>query len=220
MRGKKGISLIILVLIIVGILGIGTIIAVSVMNKNASNPLKNASNISEEEQKFVGRWVYVDQQAHRFIDLYCDGTGWTNYYVSGSYDGVALKWTYDEVNGLAIYTALHCDDDEKQDENGFYVTSSKNGKLESFTVPEIADNTHGYVEPLSEITLMRISGNRLINAAECDDEYGYVAKDSSIRTDFSEFKDGKKYNINSLGYDSIDMYIDNPSTYRENLIIP
>ena len=75
MRGKKGISLIILVLIIVGILGIGTIIAVSVMNKNASNPLKNASNISEEEQKFVGRWVYVDQQAHRFIDLYSDGTG-------------------------------------------------------------------------------------------------------------------------------------------------
>ena len=164
----------------------------------------------------------MDQQGYKFIDLYSDGTGWTNYYVSNGYDGVTVKWTYNEENKLSIYYALLRDDDESHDENGFRVVSSTNCKLEDFTVPdeEEADNTHGYVDPLTEIKLMIISGKRLINAAECKDEYGYVDEDSSIRTKYSKFKDGKEYNINTKGYDSIDMYIKDPSAYEENLINP
>lgn len=219
-KEKKGINLIILILIIIAVIVIGAFIIASIVNKNGKELSNNSSKLSSKNEKIVGRWVYVDEQGYKFIDLYSDGTGWTNYYMSKDYDGVTIKWTYDEENGLSIYYALFRDDDEKHDKNGFYVTSSTNCKLEDFTVPEEDDNTHGYVDPLTEITLMRISGKRLINTAECKDEYGYVAENSSIRTKYSKFKDRKKYNINTKAYDSIDMYIKDPSAYREDLIIP
>ncbi len=185
-------------------------------DKETSSDSGKKRDLSPEEEKLVGRWSHVDFD-HYVMDIYSDGTGWIND-PSENYEGIYIEWEYNEEEELYyIYTA-----DEgiaKKDKNGLRVYSNGYGFLNQVAEGGY-DGLNDFVEEGTEVEVLNnITDGRWIRVEDCTlDQYGYAEEDHPSRS-LPEYEDGKLYNVPyEKGKDSIKMYKEDSSAYRDSLV--
>lgn len=194
---------------------------------------------AESSNPIVGRYMHYSYSWNPdyFVDLYSDGTGYTNYqnYLD-DYDYTPVRWSEDKETGEVnvFFPRYERDSDDYQDGNGYYVVkydySSGEYVLEEnhfmfglFPDAQIGDKVPYYNVFGSSTNgpWVKMGSEGLGSPYGCHKEFPDSNKTYEdyleIWPDYNgEFVDGKKYeNHDPLAWDSLDECIKDPRAYRD-----
>lgn len=205
-----------------------------------SSAKSTTSKLSPEVEKIVGRYLFYPYSWNpsKFAEFYSDGTGYTNYTkTSDEYEYNPIRWSYDaDKDEYEVFYVRYVGlDSNKDHDNNGYIVIRTTLDFNTTTLVDghfflycMTDSNVGDVVPRVNVFGVGTDGDwAKFGSPELTTPYGTVELDkNNIKTyeDYKEiwpeyeenFKDGKKYTVDSKAVDSLNEYLADPKAYREN----